>query len=282
MMKSKFSISRRWRIAAVSGFWAIGLACSAQAAKAQDLLRVNGDAITLAQVEAINPSAATNLAIRKQVVEQLAKQELLAQTTKKIPDTLTERIDAGQTNLKRQVLAQFAVDAYLQAHPVGDAAIKQAYEQEIKNLPTEQFWLRWIVVKTPDEAKTVIEALRNGKKGFTDLAIEQSIGQNAELGGALGWQTDRTLPAAVLGVVQKLKMGQIAGPIAFDDGYAIVNLVAKRSTPVPSLDQLKPQIEMQLRNEAITAYIQDLAKSAKIENMMDSEKQTSQGEPHAK
>jgi peptidyl-prolyl cis-trans isomerase C len=282
MMKSKISISRRWRIAAVSGFWAIGLACSAQAAKAQDLLRVNGHAITLAQVEAINPSAATNLAIRKQVVEQLAKQELLAQTTKKIPDTLTERIEAGQTNLKRQVLAQFAVDAYLQAHPVGEAAIKQAYEQETKNLPTEQFWLRWIVVKTPDEAKTVIEALRNGKKGFTDLAIEQSIGQNAELGGALGWQTDRTLPAAVLGVVQKLKIGQIAGPIAFDDGYAIVNLVAKRSTPVPSLDQLKPQIEMQLRNEAITAYIQDLAKSAKIENQMDSETQTSQGEPHAK
>lgn len=281
-MKSKFSISRRWRIAAVSGFWAIGLVCSAQAAKAQDLLRVNGHAITLAQVEAINPSAATNLAIRKQVVEQLAKQELLAQTTKKIPDTLTERIDAGQTNLKRQVLAQFAVDAYLQAHPVGEAAIKQAYEQETKNLPPQQFWLRWIVVKTPDEAKTVIEALRNGKKGFTDLAIEQSIGQNAELGGALGWQTDRTLPAAVLGVVQKLKMGQIAGPIAFDDGYAIVNLVAKRSTPVPSLDQLKPQIEMQLRNEAITAYIQDLAKSAKIENQMDSETQTRQGEPHAK
>lgn len=282
MMKSKISISRRWRIAAVSGFWAIGLVCSAQAAKAQDLLRVNGHAITLAQVEAINPSASTNLAIRKQVVEQLAKQELLAQTTKKISDTLTERIEAGQTNLKRQVLAQFAVDAYLQAHPVGEAAIKQAYEQETKNLPTEQFWLRWIVVKTPDEAKTVIEALRNGKKGFTDLAIEQSIGQNAELGGALGWQTDRTLPAAVLGVVQKLKMGQIAGPIAFEDGYAIVNLVAKRSTPVPSLDQLKPQIEMQLRNEAITAYIQDLAKSAKIENQMDSETQTSQGEPHAK
>lgn len=253
---------------ASAGLMAWCVFVGASAAQAQDLLKVNGTAITQEQVLAVNPLAESNAQVRQQVAEQLAQQQLLADTIKEVPAALAARIAAGQENLKRQALAQLAADRFLQAHAVTEAQVKTDYDKLIAALPPQQFWLRWIVVKTPNEAKTLIDALRTGKQSFTALAIDKSIGQNAELGGALGWQSEQTLPAAVLGVVRKLKPGQVAGPIAFDSGYAIVQLVAVRNTAKPSLEQLKPQIEEQLRNAALQQHVLELAKATTIDNLM--------------
>jgi len=237
-------------------------------AHGQILLNVNGHTITQEQVLAVNPASANDTGVRKQVAEQLAQQELLAQTVRDISTEQKQRIEAGQENLRRQALAQLAAQRYLQAHPPTEAQIKAQYDKTLDTLPAQQYWVRWIVVKTPDEAQAALDALRSAKAGFAALAIEQSIGQNAEFGGALGWQSEQTLPAAVLGVVRKLKPGQVAGPIALDNGFAIVQLLATRQTPKPTMEQLKPQIEQQLRNEALQAYVQELAKAAKIDNLM--------------
>jgi peptidyl-prolyl cis-trans isomerase C len=259
-----------------AGLAAVGALIIAWPALAQDLVKVNGNAITEEQVLAVNPLAQSNAQLRQQIAEQLAQQQLLADTVKDVPAALEARIAAGQVNMKRQALAQLAADRFLQAHQPTAEQIKTEYDKIVATLPKKQFWLRWIVVKTPDDAKSVIDALRSGKKGFTPLAIEDSIGQNAELGGALGWQTEQTLPAAVLGIVRKLKPGQVAGPIAFESGYAIVQLVAERDTPAPELEQLKPQIEQQLRNAALQQYVKELAKAAKIENLTATTEPTSE------
>jgi peptidyl-prolyl cis-trans isomerase C len=252
------------------GLAACAVLFGATSVRAQDLLRVNGTTITQEEVLAVNPEAASNVQLRQEIAEQLAQQQLLADTIKKVPADLVARINAGQKNMERQALAQLAANQFLQSHPVTNAQIKTDYDKIIAALPPQQFWLRWIVVKTSNEAKAVIDELRTGKRNFVTLSIEQSIGQNADLGGALGWQSEQTLQAAVLGVVRKLKVGQVAGPIAFEGGYAIVQLVAKRDTPKPTLDQLRPQIEEQLRNAALQQHMQKLAKSAKIENLMQS------------
>lgn len=237
-------------------------------AQAQDLLRVNHQTITLEEVEAVNAAAANDQAVRQQVTEQLAQQILLAGTVHTVPAELNQRIDAAQINVKRQNLAQFAADSYLQANPITETQIEAQYQKLMATQPKTQYWVRWIVVKTPDAAKSVLDALKNGKQDFAEVAVAQSIGQNAELGGALGWQTEQSLPAAVLAVVRKLQTGQVAGPIALDSGYAIVQLVAQRAAPQPTLEQLRPQIVLQLRNAALQHYVQTLAKSATIENLM--------------
>lgn len=240
----------------------------ASPARAQDLLRVNGHVITLEQVEAANPAAASNPAVRQQVTDQLAQQQLLADSTTDVAAQVAARIKAAQANVKRQALAQLAADQYLQAHPVSEAEVEAEYHKLLSEQPAKQYWVRWIVLKSPEQAQATLDALRTGNQGFTAQAVKQSIGQNADLGGALGWQSEQTLPAAVLGVVRKLKTGQVAGPIALDDGYAIVQLVAQRSTPKPTLAQIKPQIEQQLRSAALQQHVQELAKAAKIENLM--------------
>jgi peptidyl-prolyl cis-trans isomerase C len=248
---------------------------AASQASAQNVLRVNGHGITLQELEAVNPQAASNLQVREQVANQLAQQQLLADSLQHPPTGLDARIQAVQQNAQRQILAQQAADDYLAAHPVSESALKQAYDAQLANWPEKQYWTRWIVVKTPEQARSVLDALRSGKASFTTLAITQSIGQNAELGGALGWQTDRTLPAAVLAVVRKLKPNEVAGPISLDTGFAIVQWIAERTNPKPTFDALKPQLELQLRNAALQNHIQTLAKSAKIENLMQDQEKTS-------
>lgn len=242
----------------------LALSCAAQA---QVVLRVDGHPITLEEAEAVNPQAADQPQVRQQVVEQLAQQQLLADALKSVPPQAQARIEAGQKNLRRQALAQLSAEAFLQAHPISQEAIRQAYDKHIADLPTRQYWLRWIVVKTPEEAKRVLDALRGGKQTFTALALHHSIGQNAELGGALGWQSEQAMSAEVLGVVRKLQPGQVAGPIALGENLAIIQLVAERTPPKPDFEQLKPQIEQQLRQAALQAHVQELAKNAKIDNL---------------
>lgn len=247
-------------------------------ARAQDLLRVDGHTITLTEVEAANAAAASNTLVREKVAQQLAQQQLLADTATDVPENQTARITAAQHNLRRQILAQWAADQYLAAHPISEQALKAAYEKTMASFSARQFWVRWIVVKTPKDAKDVIGSLRDGKEGFAALAVQRSIGQNAEFGGALGWQDEQTLPAALVPVLRKLKVGEVAGPVALDSGFGIIQLVAERDVTRPTLDQAKPQLELQLRNDALQRHIQDLAKSAKIENLMQGSDGQSQTE----
>jgi peptidyl-prolyl cis-trans isomerase C len=267
-----------YRSLAQGAVWC-ALAFTSAAVSAQDLVRVDGQAITAEQVAAVNPAAASDAALGQQILEQLVQQQLLASTVTKMPDELRTRVEAVQANAKRQVLAQWAAQEYLRMHPIENTAIEEQYRKVIASLPSEQYWVRWIVLSTPEQAQTVLDALKSGKQSFTQMAISQSVGQNAELGGALGWQTEQTLPAAVLGAVRKLRPLEAAGPIALDNGFAIVQLIAQRNTPTPTLAQLKPQIEQQLRNQLLQEYVAALAKQAKIENLTSTGKAPAQTAP---
>ncbi len=233
------------------------------AAHAAVLAEVDGHAITAQQVEAGNPAAAGNAQVRTEVLQNLIAQQLLADTAAQPTAAQDAQIAAGQANLRRQALAQLATNAYMAAHPVDDAELHQRYALEIAALPQHEYWVRWIITAKPEQATQVLDAIRRGES-FTRLSIERSIARNAALGGALGWQTERELPAAVLGAVEHIKPGEVTGPLALDSGYAVVQLIAQRAVVKPSFEQLRAQLEQQLRNATLQAHVQELAKRAKI------------------
>ncbi len=241
---------------------ALTLAAAGSAA-AQTLAEVDGHSISLAEVEAINSHTATNPALRQQITEQLVQQQLLASTASDVPQDLHARIAAAQLNLERQTLAQYAAEAYLKAHPVSDAALKSAYAKLLAEAPRREFCMRWIVVQTPQAASGLLADLHHGA-GFAQLAIEHSVGANAQLGGALGCLDDDHVPAALLATLPHMKAGQIAGPIPFDAGFAIVQLLAARDAPRPTLAQVRPKLELELRNAVLQQYLLQLSKRATI------------------
>ena len=227
------------------------------------LATIDDHVLSLDQVVAASPQAAGDAGLRARVLDELVQQQLLADTVKQVPPDLRQRLDAASVNVRRQLLAQYAAQQFLAQFKQDPSALHKAYDAEIAKLPARQYWVRWIVVSDPAQANKLLDALRAGA-AFTDVALQHSLAQDAQIGGVMGWQSASTLPAAVLGVVRKLHAREIAGPIAFDSGYAIVQLMATRATPRPTYEQLRPQLEQQQRNLALQAHLAQLRKQARI------------------
>lgn len=259
-MKFRFEFPRRHLVASLGVLALISLSGQALG---ETLASVDGHALSLAQVEAANPGAAADPVLRARVLDELVQQQLLADTVEHVPADLDKRIEAAGVNVQRQVLAQYAARQFLDHFTLDQAALRKAYDAEVAKLPVTQYCVRWIVVADPAQAGALIEALRGGAP-FAEVALQHSIAQNAELGGAMGWQSETTLPAPVLGVVRGLHAREIAGPIALDTGYAIVQLLATRTTPKPTFEQMRTQLEQQQRNMALQQHLALLRKQAKI------------------
>ncbi len=246
----------------------VGLLGAAPAwADAQIVAQVNGTPITETDIEAANPSASHNPAERQQILQQLVAQTILAQQAQReglAKDLAIEaRERAACANVRRQILASAGAQHYLAKHPVTERAINAYYDRLKAESPKTQYRLREIVVTDDARAHQILDALRQGKS-FSNLAATSSMGPNAALGGELGWLTEKQIPATLLKVVEHLQTGDVAGPVVVPEGLAIVQILGKRPVSPPLLEQVRAQIENQLREIAINAYLAELRKHAKI------------------
>jgi parvulin-like peptidyl-prolyl isomerase len=255
-MKIKHCVLRCW-----FGFALLALAADAGA---QDLVRVDGHAVTLTQLLVTAPGAARNDQLKQRALQGLVRQQLLADSAGMPLESLQQQIDAGQADVRRRLLAQFATERYLAAHPVPDAEIARVQARVQAAAPKEQYWVRSIVVADPALAAALLERLRHGAS-FARLAIEHSQADNEAFGGALGWRNALTLPAPYVATLRELKVGQIAGPIAVDRGFAIIELLGKRKAPAPDTASLREAIAQRLSAAEIDAYVAELQKKARIE-----------------
>ncbi len=236
-------------------------------AAAQDndvIVRVDGQAITRDQVLAANPQAATNSVVANQTVQALINRVLLNKAAEKAALERQPAVQAAMDAARANVLAQAAVEHYLQQHPIDDNEVKQQYESMIKANPAHQYRVRLIIVSKKEEADQLLAQLKAGAR-FSDLAAKDSIGPNAALGGELGWVLIPQLQASVGTAVKQLKPGEVTGPIVVPEGWAIIQLLQVRPTDVLPLEAVRPTIEQQIRNRMENAYLSELRQHAKIE-----------------
>ncbi|WP_379181618.1 peptidylprolyl isomerase [Paenibacillus sp. GCM10023252] len=105
-------------------------------------------------------------------------------------------------------------------------------EHESEYGPKTQLGLEWIVTETKDEADQVLGLLADGEE-FADVARSYSIDTyTKESGGSLGFvdEEDPFYAGELLDTASRLQTGEIAGPIATEDGYAIIRLAERRVT----------------------------------------------------
>ncbi|MGE0049304.1 MAG: peptidylprolyl isomerase [Acidithiobacillus sp.] len=230
---------------------------------AQDLASVNGHVITSQEIEALNAAAKSNPQIRNQVLQELINRTLILQAANKEGLDHSPAFQQELARQREQLLIQAAIGKWLDQHPVSAEQIKARYEKLVHTAPSEQWRLREILVKDAGEAQKILGELRQGAS-FSKLAAEKSIGDNAALGGELGWVNSNQLPAAESKPLAQLKTGEITGPIVVPQGFLIVQLLGRRPFPIPPLGNVQQQISEQLRNEAIEQYVHELRKQSKI------------------
>lgn len=128
--------------------------------------------------------------------------------------------------------------AYIEEHPEQFA-------------PKLEYHLRWIVTETRKQADGIVSKLAGGEP-FEALAQEYSLDEfTRHAGGDLGYieANDPFYDGAMLDEAGAIAIGEMAGPIEMESGYAVIQLLGTKSTEGLSGELLLEKVRKQLALE---------------------------------
>jgi peptidyl-prolyl cis-trans isomerase C len=151
---------------------------------------------------------------------------------------------------------------------VTEAELRKVYDQAVKQMgKEEEVHARHILVQTEDEAKAVLAELKKGGD-FEKLAKEKSKDPSAaQNGGDLGYFTKDQMVPEFAETAFKLGKGQFSDPVKTQFGWHVIRTEDKRSKPVPTFDQVRPQLVQFVVRNAQAAMVAKLREGAKIEKL---------------
>ena len=199
------------------------------------------------------------------ILEQLIQQTALAQS---FDGDLPARAELSLENERRSLTAGEVVEATLK-DVVTDAALQAAYEARFADVPPgTEYNASHILVETEEEAKAIKEAL-DGGANFAELAREKSTGPSGPNGGALGWFKTGSMVPAFEAAVVALKAGEVSDPVQTQFGWHVILLSETRSAEIPPLDDVRGELENNLRQSAVEAKIIELTEAATVTRIAD-------------
>jgi len=231
---------------------------------------VNGVSIPQARIDLrVKVAAAQGQAdspeLRNAIREDMINLEVMVQEAAKAG--LDKNADVvQQVELARQqVLVGAFVQDYAKNHPVSEDQLKQEYDQLKTKLGDKEYNARHILVATEAEAKDIIAQL--GKKAkFEKLAAKSKDAGSAAQGGSLGWALPSNFVPPFANAMLNLKKGEYTKePVQSQFGWHIIKLDDMRDLKVPPFEELKPQLQQRLQQQAVQKLIADLRAKAKIE-----------------
>jgi peptidyl-prolyl cis-trans isomerase C len=250
-----------WLLQALSilGIGFISLVLMAASAQAQDatptpdlVATVNDEGITRADYQSALMRRLQGMntnqrdLIERQVLDALIEQVIIRQTAAEIGLTVSEdEIDAQMAQLRGMMADDAEWQAFLQTNGFTEAEMRAAQRdavltQRVRDIVVSglngdvlQARARHILVRTEAAARTVIQRLQAGE-GFAAVAQDVSIDQlTRDTGGDLGWFIQEELVAPNLAqVIFSLQPGQVAGPVASQLGFHVVQTQAIAERPI--------------------------------------------------
>lgn len=201
---------------------------------------------------------------RKELLEQLIHLELTANAAVKSgldknPDTVA-RLEIGRLN----VLADAALTEHLKGKEATEQEMRAEYETQVAAMPKLEYRARHILVATEPFAQTIIDQLNKGAD-FAALARKESM-DSSQSGGELGWFSAARMVPEFATAVASLKKGEITPkPVQTKFGWHVIQLEDTRATTPPDYEEVKSKLGQIVQNKKMQAYLDELKKTAKIE-----------------
>ncbi|HEX7029546.1 MAG TPA: peptidylprolyl isomerase [Gammaproteobacteria bacterium] len=237
----------------------------------EGIASVNGEAITESEFNSYaerrtgSDPAALEPMIREQLLNELVNIELLAQAA--AADKLQEKSPLKeQLEFQRQTaMADAAMTAYLEKHPVAEEAVRAEYEKRQAELSGTEYKARHILVEDEATANELINELEAGAD-FAELAKQHSIEPGADQsGGDLGWFSPAQMVPPFAAAVTSMQPGERSEtPVQTQFGWHVISVEDKREVPPPPFEQVAPQIQRFLTSQRIQDYINELRGKAEI------------------
>lgn len=204
-------------------------------------------------------------------VDELTKKEMLYQEAKKKGFDNNPEYQKKVDDFKKLTLISLLLEKEIEEKAkVTDSDVKSYYEAHKAELTVDgQIKASHILVKTEDEAKSILEQLKKGGD-FAKLAKEKSIDKaSAVKGGDLGFFTRGQMVPEFENAVVKLKEGEIGGPVKTQFGYHIIKVTGRKAGKVVEFDKLKDMLSQRVtaekQKEVFDSYIAGLKKSYSVE-----------------
>ena len=236
------------------------------------IARVNGVDITQgdlalaeedvgSEMQAVSPEAK-----REQLISYLADIIMVTQAADK--KNLADNPDFKRrlAFLRKKLLMGYELQQEAKT-AVTDEALHQTYDEAVKSMAgQEEVRARHVLVESEDEAKALLDQLKNGAD-FATLAKEKSKDPGAAEGGDLGYFTKDQMVPEFADVAFKMYPGQLSNPVKTQFGWHVIKVEDRRTKQPPEFDKVKDQIEAFLARKAQTDFITKLRQSAKVDRL---------------
>jgi peptidyl-prolyl cis-trans isomerase C len=238
---------------------------------AAEIARVNDEGVSVALFELVlkdqlRAGAQDSAVLREGIRRDLVLQTFLAQQAVKQRLDKASDVQLRMESARKAVLATVWQQQWLQANPISDAEVQTEYQALAARSGDKEYQIRQVVLRDETSARLVLEQVKSGKK-LEDLARIYTIEESSKAaGGLLPWANVGMLIAPLGDTISKAKTGQlIAEPIKTGVGWHVLELVGERPFALPTLEQIKPQLQQSLAQRKLEAAIQAEINKAKIE-----------------
>lgn len=232
--------------------------------------------------------------VLKTVNGQNVTQDMMDTMIKQLPEQLRAQLEAtGQINqlsdqlVMQEILYQKAVDTKLYEDPevkqalgiterstLADAMLRQEIEKRLTPDAVQKWYddhavqfnrpqvqLAHIMVATEDDAKKVKADLDGGADFATEAKAKSLDTRTSGDGGVLGWVRPKDI--GPLGdAIKDLDKGGVAGPVKSAQAWHVLKVLDKRDK-VP-LEEVRDQVEEQVKSDLADAYLKELKEQAQI------------------
>jgi peptidyl-prolyl cis-trans isomerase C len=245
---------------------AVGLSAPVVAAD-KPVAEVNGTPITQAMIDVyaehrqqLRPGQVPQEQLVNEVIGKvLVYQDAVAKGLDKDPE-LMARIE----RLRREVIVSDALDVYAAANPVTEEELTEVYNEAVAQNIGNEYKARHILVESEDDARAIIVELDAGAD-FAELAKSKSTGPSGKQGGDLGWFREGTMVAPFSEAAAKLEKGSYTKePVKTRFGWHVILLEDTRPIEPPPLDDVREQLQQQLEQIKLQAYVEELREKATI------------------
>lgn len=227
--------------------------------------------------------------IQKKILQNYINAELVHQASKKHPvNNIEDKIALFIKTAKEQELPipkkedakrQILINEYLKAHDLispqpSDKEVKAFYEKGKHNFKTTQdkaHVLHIFIAKENQKKMDKVVALLKKGTPFEQVAKEFSEDENTNNnGGDLGFITRDYMPKEFEDIAFSIQEGQLSDIIKTEEGYHILKLlkITPKNTTVSyekMKDFLARGLAPQIKNQKVTALLEQLKKEAHIE-----------------
>lgn len=246
--------------------------CASLNVQAADPATVNGEPIrqsfvdyivkdAKAQGKPVDDDARANI-IEKLIATELIDQEAKKSGVDKQPDFLTK-----EALMRRELRINAYIEDYMRQNPIDEAVLQLVYDNFKAQLSGKEYKASHILVKSEDEAKSIIGQLIKGAD-FARIAKEKSLDSGSgENGGDLGWFQVDSMVKPFNDAVVKLQKGiYTTAPVQTEFGWHVIRLDDLRDAQPPSFDAVKKELADDLQRQQLEKLVSGLRAKAKIVN----------------